>query len=753
MQSNHRFYTVLIIVSAGILSGCLSSVFHSPSTTLSRAVREEFEGEPDNCTKCHFLWTRRFDYYHGWDRYAYTFDGGSVSGFYDPWCRPSLNNLDRKYYASNWWDTPELFAWPKDIDKKAWSLSILSRGNGLTSIPESLEDIKGPVIVVAKENGDSKSIQAAIDRAEPGTTVFVRSDTYHEVLTLKDGVNLIGENAETTIVNPRNKGHALRAANNALITGFTFTGTGIDYERNIFHAAIYAAGTDSTCIIARNIFRENGLFGVWIDGTVDIEKNRAFDKSYGNNEAELHDRPYLDYPNPVITGNTFYRVGQRGVFCVHARGEVFNNLFLGNVKAMGLENHSRPFVHHNIFYFNNVPLAINRSEPVLCNNIMYSNQWGQRLLRGAQPAIFNNITWESPHFRDFDEAGSPVYYTPNPGTGELSFDPGLIDPFESDFRFSASSPLNKQGDGFYTIGLIRDGSVPLPPSVSCKRSWGREVLAMSPDIADLIEKVDIENAKIKDLQAAYTITYENYLAIRPDKHGEPGKMSIVSADQPAVKVTYAVAEWHMDGSKRFKKYRERCTVDGKTTDDSGTIVFNGSYIEALSGRFTGLYASTPDPKFVGERPFREAPGGFYRDYDQFVKGAIGTTGTFYHGLMRIMGGKIGDKMAAVDGHDCIVVRYPHIGKDQYCLFYLDPAIGYRPRKMEQFNYEVLSRRIDSYRYMEFSGGIHLPVSVIVTDFAVSKAGRGKIVSSLELRVDENSIKVNEGLKRISAKQP
>ena len=39
------------------------------------------------------------------------------------------------------------------------------------------------------------------------------------------------------------------------------------------------------------------------------------------------------------------------------------------------------------------------------NNIMLRNQWGQRMLRGANPVIFDNVTWNSPFFRDFDEEG------------------------------------------------------------------------------------------------------------------------------------------------------------------------------------------------------------------------------------------------------------------------------------------------------------------------------------------------------------
>ncbi|MBN1292390.1 MAG: hypothetical protein JXB48_11170 [Candidatus Latescibacteria bacterium] len=736
--------TVLIILSLVFISGCQGSMFRATSKNTGTMISEGFEGNPDNCTKCHYAWTKEFDYHRGWDRYGYIFGGDNVVGNYDPWYTSQLSNMFKAYYAGDWWDTPALYPWPDDVAGNIESLCLISRNGGVPEIPHSIEDIKGPVFVVTKQNGKYTSIQKAIDDAVPGATVFVHPGVYNEVLTLKDGINLIGENPYTTIINPLNKGHALTAANNAIIAGFTFTGTGIDYEQGTFNAAIYAAATDSTCIIANNIFRENGLFGVWIDGALDSRGNRIFEKEFNHYEIEIHDRPYMDYPNPVIVGNTFYRIGQRGVFCVHARGEVFNNIFLGNVKAVGLERHSKTIFHHNVCYFNNVPMAINRSEPVVFNNIFLHNQWGQRMLRGANPVMFENVTWESPHFRDFDEAGRPYYYKPYPGTGERNIDPCFINPLGGDFRFSSTSPLYGQTHGFEAVGIMRDSDIPQPLIVQCANSYGREVLSLTENIVELIEKVDIENAKIQNLNASYKITFESYLDLKPDKSGTIKSYTAKPSGQPVIHIEYDVSEFRMEGSLRFKKYSEKGTVNGETYEDSGTVTYNGSHIEATGGRYDGLYETQDDPLFIGEKPFRETPGGLYRDYDQFVKGAIGTLGTFYHGYLRIMGGKIEQNKAVIDGNECIIVRYPHIGKDQYFLFYLDPSVGYRPRKMEQYYNGKLYRRIDSYRYKAFSDDIFLPVQLKITDFVVAKNYRGEIAGQLSLQVREDSIMVNRG---------
>ncbi len=365
------------------------------------------------------------------------------------------------------------------------------------------------------------------------------------------------------------------------------------------------------------------------------------------------------------------------------------------------------------------------------------------MLRGSNPVIFGNVTWNSPFFRDFDEEGIPIHYPTKPGSGNRELDPGFVDPLQGDFTFKDTSPLRGKTIGFNAIGIMRDDRLPQPPVVKCRNSYGRDVLALTPDIIDLIEKIARENDRINSIEASYSINYKNYMDITPDRYSDPDSFSLTPHDKPVVSLDYAVSKWIMNGSERFKRYSEQSTVNGITSEDSGEIVFNGQFLEVNSGRFKSLYDSNPDPLFIGERPFREAQGGFYRDYDQFVKGAMGPAGTFYYGFLRIMGGMIAEMGATVDGHECIVVRYPHIGKDQYFYFYLDPSIGYRPRKMEQYFNGSLYRVADKYRYKAFPDNIHLPVRVNFTDYGVRGKPKGQKVAEWKLVVDESTLKVNQ----------
>ncbi len=95
----------------------------------------------------------------------------------------------------------------------------------------------------------------------------------------------------------------------------------------------------------------------------------------------------------------------------------------------------------------------------------------------------------------------------------------------------------------------------------------------------------------------------------------------------------------------------------------------------------------------------------------------------------------------VDGHECIVIKYPHLGSDQIYKFYLDPSLGYRPRKLEHYFERQIYRKIDNYRY-ETIGGIPLPVSVTITDYTVKEPCLGKIVGTCSMNVIPGSIKLN-----------
>ena len=94
------------------------------------------------------------------------------------------------------------------------AMLMLAEINIAAHIParESLENNLEQIIIVGKDAGEYETIQEAVDNAPEGSTVLVKAGNYNETIDIKKAIYLIGENKETTIINPiseKNK-HAIR---------------------------------------------------------------------------------------------------------------------------------------------------------------------------------------------------------------------------------------------------------------------------------------------------------------------------------------------------------------------------------------------------------------------------------------------------------------------------------------------------------------------------------------------------------------
>ncbi len=90
-----------------------------------------------------------------------------------------------------------------------------------------ISDVRATTLYVGGGGpGNYTTIQAAIDSAGPGDTVFVFSGTYNENVVLDKTISLMGESVDTTFINAGGVGDTVYlTASWANITGFTITGS------------------------------------------------------------------------------------------------------------------------------------------------------------------------------------------------------------------------------------------------------------------------------------------------------------------------------------------------------------------------------------------------------------------------------------------------------------------------------------------------------------------------------------------------
>ena len=64
---------------------------------------------------------------------------------------------------------------------------------------------------------DYPTIQAAINAANDGDTVFVRNGTYYENVVVNKPVSLVGEDKQTTNIDGNNTGYCARIQSNGVV--------------------------------------------------------------------------------------------------------------------------------------------------------------------------------------------------------------------------------------------------------------------------------------------------------------------------------------------------------------------------------------------------------------------------------------------------------------------------------------------------------------------------------------------------------
>jgi parallel beta-helix repeat protein len=176
---------------------------------------------------------------------------------------------------------------------------------------ETSETTHGAILYVGGTGlGNYSSIQAAVNNATAGATIFVYNGTYHERLIVNKSLILIGENKNSTIIDGGGNGFVVTlAVDHVTVSGFTVTHS----EKKFPFAGIYVSSNYNT--ISGNILTDN-FYGMQL----------GYATGYN-----------------LIINNTIFHNGRCGIYFNHSS----NNRLEGNVV------HDHPVNGFGLFEFSN----------------------------------------------------------------------------------------------------------------------------------------------------------------------------------------------------------------------------------------------------------------------------------------------------------------------------------------------------------------------------------------------------------------
>nr|MCU0609280.1 right-handed parallel beta-helix repeat-containing protein [Chitinispirillaceae bacterium] len=187
---------------------------------------------------------------------------------------------------------------------------------------------------------DAPSITKALDRAEAGDTVFVKSGTYRESVVLRDDIALIGESVAGTIIRGNGRGPVIRGSDRSLVRNVTVE----NGEQGILCENV-SMNIEHSCI------RDNRETGIHCLVALPMIRNNVVCRNRGTGIFCETVRSH----NTIIEHNVLAENGYCGIMLAgNSELVVQNNVFLGN-KQFGIwvsEGARRSRITHNDFFLN-----------------------------------------------------------------------------------------------------------------------------------------------------------------------------------------------------------------------------------------------------------------------------------------------------------------------------------------------------------------------------------------------------------------
>jgi len=277
---------------------------------------------------------------------------------------------------------------------------------------------------------DQPTIQAGIDIAVEGDTIFVSPGTYYENIEIfqKNDIHIIGSGANVTTIDGNENGHVVNFnIASGSICEFSITNSGDD---PLSSCGIFMS--QSTTLIESNII-ENNCRGISVSSF---------------SEAQI-------FNNEIV-----HNIGFRTILITSSIADISYNLVADNLYS-GIYNDvwsTITILNNTIVGSNNhIGITINATEQqIVRNNIICDFQYGIFVLGDQQSTVpfvdiaYNDV-WDNSIADYWEEYGplSNIYsqpFLPQPGTGEIHEDPFFVDPFYGDYNLLSTSPCIDAGD-------------------------------------------------------------------------------------------------------------------------------------------------------------------------------------------------------------------------------------------------------------------------------------------------------------------
>lgn len=328
----------------------------------------------------------------------------------------------------------------------------------------------------------SGSIQAAIDSAVAGDTVYVKPGMYSEHLVINKPITLQGEDKTTTIINGGGSGNVIYASgiNNIIISDITVKDgeTGIEFDRstnnlvknvivtnNVLRGINFGDRGSSSNTIQNVEAYSNGLGVIGYAGTNNLKVLDS--KLYGNKE----DGVLIGWSSGWVIENTAcYSNGRDGVGIDTASGGTIQNCTIYNntegVGSGGLGESGNRIVGNTIYSNERgVRFDSNNRDCYVIENKIYDNQVGIYLYQWAQYPSYNNHFYHNDlrNIKNCDAPGDTVlnnkWDNGYPNGGNFYSDYAGVDQFKGAGQNEVGS--DGIGDSSYTVAQSNVDNYPL----------------------------------------------------------------------------------------------------------------------------------------------------------------------------------------------------------------------------------------------------------------------------------------------------